>query len=281
MPIHRRFSKEPDPSRIGINPSEVGTSKSGNYGKIKNIKRIFRVKNLRFFGIFLICSLFLFPFGVSAQERKASLQTGRLANGIRVVVEEDHSAPLFAIQAWIRAGSVNEEEDQAGLAHLLEHMLFRRIMPPGSEPGKLAEQVESAGGDINAYTSPDCTVVHLVLPSASSEKGFQAIASVFSGPDFNPSDLEEEKKVVIEEINRSEDLPEGLLMKRLFSESFWVHPYGRPVIGNWESVERFTVQDLESFFRKYYRPERVVISVAGDLPTPAGFPEGGGTGAMG
>lgn len=180
------------------------------------------------------------------------------------MVEEDHSAPLFAIQAWIRAGSVNEEEDQAGLAHLLEHMLFRRIMPPGSEPGKLAEQVESAGGDINAYTSPDCTVVHLVLPSASSEKGFQAIASVFSGPDFNPSDLEEEKKVVIEEINRSEDLPEGLLMKRLFSESFWVHPYGRPVIGNRESVERFTVQDLESFFRKYYRPERIAISAAGD-----------------
>jgi len=259
MPIHvsrqrrdRRFSKEPD--------------KSGDYGKIENINRIFRAKNLRFFGIFLIliCSLFLFPFGVSAQERQASLQTGRLANGIRVVVEEDRSAPVFALQAWVRVGSVNETEDQAGLAHLLEHMLFRRVMPPGSETGKLAEEVESAGGDINAYTSPDCTVVHLVLPAESAEKGIQAIASVFSGPEFDPRDLEEEKKVVIEEINRSEDLPEGFLMKRLFSESFWVHPYGRPVIGNRESVEKFTVQDLKSFFLQYYRPDRIVISAAGD-----------------
>jgi zinc protease len=201
---------------------------------------------------------------VFAQERQASLQTARLANGIRVVVEEDRSVPVFAIQAWIRVGSMNESEDQAGLAHLLEHMLFRRVMPPGSELGKLAEQVESAGGDINAFTSPDCTVVHLVLPAEAAEKGLRAIASVFSAPEFDPRDLEEEKKVVIEEINRSEDLPEGLLMKRLFSESFWVHPYGRPVIGSRESVERFTVQDLKSFFLNYYRPERIVISATGD-----------------
>ena len=189
----------------------------------------------------------------------------RLENGIRVVIAEDHSVPLVAFQTWIRAGSINETDATSGIAHLLEHMLFRKMVPPGSEREKLAERIEDAGGEVNAYTSPDRTVVHMVLPSGEWEQGVSGIGEALRSSNFNPGDLREEKRVVLEEIRRGEDLPQSRLMRELFAEAYWVHPYGRRVLGTPENVRGFTVDDIKEFFETFYRPERIVIVVAGDV----------------
>src|SRR5262245_54551139 len=159
----------------------------------------------------------------------------RLSNGLTVVFEDQHSAKVAAFQAWVKVGSADERPDQAGLAHLHEHMLFKGTSRRG--PGQIAQEVESRGGEINAWTSFDQTVYHVVLASRFAGLGIDVLSDALRHSAFDAAELAREIEVVCEEIKRSDDLPSRRASRDLFATAFQVHPYHRPVIG-WESTVR-------------------------------------------
>src|SRR3954449_6558261 len=186
-----------------------------------------------------------------------------LDNGLTVVFEEQHAAKVAAFQVGVRAGSADEREDQAGLAHLHEHMLFKGTARRG--PGEIARAIEACGGEINAWTSFDQTVYHVVLASRFFAEGMDVLADAVTSAAFDPEELQREIEVVCEEIKRSQDSPTRKLSRELFASAFSRHPYGKPVIGTEASVRSFTRQGILRFYRRWYRPENAVVVVVGDV----------------
>jgi len=186
-----------------------------------------------------------------------------LPNGLTLLVEENHAAPVVAIQVWVRVGSADERADEAGLAHLHEHMLFKGTARRG--PGEIARTIESCGGEINAWTSFDQTVYHVVLGSRFFAEGMDVLADAVTSAAFDPGELEREIEVVCEEIKRTQDSPTRKLSRELFAASYARHPYGKPVIGTEESVRSFTRDGILRFYRRWYRPENAVVIVVGDV----------------
>ncbi len=193
----------------------------------------------------------------------SSIKGFTLDNGLQLIVEEDHSAPVVAIQAWVSVGSADETDDIAGVAHLHEHMLFKGTSKRGV--GEIAKIIEENGGDINAWTSFDDTVYHIVMPSEKYEMGLDIIADVIMNSAFDPKELAKEKEVVLEEIRQNRDIPQRRLIDELFSLSYEIHPYKRPVIGYADSVRKITRQKIYEFYKKFYVPQNIVLVVAGDV----------------
>src|SRR6267143_6540746 len=187
----------------------------------------------------------------------------RLPNGLTVLVEENHAAPVAALQVWVRVGSADELPGEAGLAHLHEHMLFKGTARRG--PGEIARTIEGCGGEINAWTSFDQTVYHVVVASQFLAQGIDVLADAITSAAFDPEELRREIEVVCEEIKRSLDSPTRKLSKELFAAAFTRHPYGRPVIGSEESVRSFTRDGILRFYRRWYQPENCVLVAVGDF----------------
>ncbi|MBI3090727.1 MAG: insulinase family protein [Candidatus Tectomicrobia bacterium] len=187
----------------------------------------------------------------------------QLPNGLTVILEENHAAPVVSLQMWVKVGSALEQPHESGLAHLFEHMLFKGTERRGV--GEIGMQVEACGGDINAYTSYDETVYYLVLASRFFPTGLDILADAIQHSAFDPAELAKEEEVVIEEIRRSEDMPSRRLSQKVFSTSYRVHPYQRPIIGTEESVRGFTREQILDFYRRWYVPNNMVLIVVGDL----------------
>ncbi|HEY8206482.1 MAG TPA: pitrilysin family protein [Myxococcaceae bacterium] len=186
-----------------------------------------------------------------------------LDNGLTVVFEEQHAAPVAAFQVWVKAGSADERPDQAGLAHLHEHMLFKGTERRG--PGEIARDIESHGGEINAWTSFDQTVYHIVLASQFARMGMDVLADAIRRSAFDREELAREIEVVCEEIKRADDMPMRRASKDLFSTLYQAHPYQRPVIGWPETVRSFTREKVLEFYTRHYAPQNMVLAVVGDL----------------
>ena len=189
----------------------------------------------------------------------------QLPNGLKVILKEQHSSPVVALQAWVGVGSADEPEEVAGIAHVFEHMLFKGTARRGV--GAIAREVESAGGDINAWTSFDQTVYHLVLASRFADAGLDIITDALRNSSFDPTELARELRVVLEEVKQGEDSPSRVVTQALFSSAFAKHNYRRPVIGYTRTVERFTRKTLVEFFRAWYVPNTPRSSVAAASPT--------------
>src|SRR5437764_11172970 len=142
-------------------------------------------------------------------------------------------------------------------------MLFKGTARRG--PGEIARSIESAGGEINAWTSFDQTVYHVVLASRFFAQGIDVLADAVTSAAFDPAELTREIEVVCEEIKRSQDSPTRKLSRELFAAAFAQHPYGRPVIGTEESVRSFTREGILKFYRRWYRPENAVVVIVGDV----------------
>ncbi len=190
-----------------------------------------------------------------------------LSNGLTVLLAESHAAPVAAIQAWVRVGSADETADETGLAHLHEHMLFKGTARRG--PGEIARDVEARGGEINAWTSYDETVYHLVLASEFLGDGLDILSDALQASTFDAAELARETEVVCEEIKRSEDMPSRKISRDLFGLSYEAHPYRRPVIGTEQSVRSFDRPKILSFYRRHYTPSSIVLSVVGDFEEKA------------
>ncbi len=190
-----------------------------------------------------------------------------LGNGLTAIVVPDHAAPVAAIQVWVRVGSADEREDEAGLAHLHEHMLFKGTDRRAT--GEIARDVEAHGGDINAWTSHDETVYHLVLASRFLPEGLDILADAIHHSAFDPQELARETEVVVDEIRRGRDIPARRLSEDLFALTYARHPYGRPVIGTEESVRGFTREKILAFYRRHYVPSRMTVVLVGDFDEEA------------
>ncbi len=187
----------------------------------------------------------------------------RLDNGLTVLFEEQHAARVAAFQVWVRAGSADERPDQAGLAHLHEHMLFKGTERRG--PGEIARAIESHGGEVNAWTSFDQTVYHTVIASPFARMGLDVLGDAVRNSAFDAEELTREIEVVCEEIKRSLDAPSRRASRDLFSTAFAEHPYKRPVIGWEETVRSFTREKMLDFYRRHYSPSNMVLAIVGDL----------------
>lgn len=190
----------------------------------------------------------------------------RLPNGLTVVHEENHSAPVVAFQLWVKVGSADERADQVGLAHLHEHLLFKGTARRG--PGEIARSIEAHGGEINAWTSFDQTVYHVVMASRFAREGLDVLADAVRASAFDPDELGREIEVVCEEIKRSLDMPSRKASKALFATCFTRHPYGRPVIGFEADVRSHTRERVLDFYRSHYTPSNIVLSAVGDFTEP-------------
>ncbi len=186
-----------------------------------------------------------------------------LDNGLRVVIQEDHFAPVVAIQMWVKAGSADETPDVAGAAHVHEHMIFKGT---ARRPvGAIAAEVESSGGNINAFTTADHTVYHLVLASRHFATGLDIIADALHNTTFDPNELAKELQVVMEEWKRGEDSPTSRAATELFRLAYAVHPYGRPVIGFRETIEALNRERVVNFYQRWYRPNNMTLVIVGDV----------------
>jgi zinc protease len=186
-----------------------------------------------------------------------------LHNGVRVLVQEYPSSEVVAVQLWVRAGGRDEAPTELGLAHYLEHMLFKGTTTRSK--GFVDRDVEAVGGRMNAGTSLDFTFYHAVLPASRAVPTIEMLADISVNSILDETELELEKKVVIEEMRLSEDTPPRHLSRQLYSMVFDGHPYGRSVLGTPEIIQKLTRQTLLAFYRRHYVPESFTLVVVGPV----------------
>ncbi len=186
-----------------------------------------------------------------------------LPNGIPVIVQEHRGGDVVALQLWVRAGARDETTSEQGLAHYLEHMLFKGTAT--RPPGFVDRDVEGVGGRINAATSWDYTYYHTLLPAAHAVAGIELLADVAVNASLDATLLDQEKQVVLEEMRVNQDNPNRYLSLRLFADLFPGHPYGRQVIGTPDLVRALTRDTLTSFYRRHYVPESFALIVVGPV----------------
>lgn len=186
-----------------------------------------------------------------------------LENGLKVIVHEDSSTPLAAVNILYDVGARDEEEDKTGFAHLFEHLMFG-----GSKNIKsYDEPLQRAGGENNAFTNNDITNYYITLPAENLETAFWLESDRMMELDFSQKSLEVQKNVVIEEFKqRYLNQPYGDVWLLLRPLAYKVHPYRWPTIGKDIShIEKAKLEDVRNFFFKYYRPNNAVMVVAGNV----------------
>lgn len=187
----------------------------------------------------------------------------RLPNGLVVLLKEDHSNPVVAINVWYRIGSAHESPDETGLAHFQEHMVFKGTEKLGV--GEIPDLVKTAGGNLNAGTSYSYTSYYVVLPSRSFVLGLETQADAMMNSVFDPDEFRKERLVVIEEAKMYDDTPESYSYYRAMELGFAKHNYRRPIAGYEKIVSNFTREQLFGFYRRYYCPANAIVVVVGDV----------------
>ncbi|MDL2271763.1 insulinase family protein [Desulfovibrio sp. OttesenSCG-928-I05] len=187
----------------------------------------------------------------------------KLSNGLTVAVQPDHRFPLVSLRLYVHAGSAYETDDQAGISHQLEHMVFK-----GTEKrpkGAVASDVEKAGGYLNAATSFDYTVYLTDMPAAEWKLGMDVLKDMAFHPSLDPDELESEKKVVLAEQKRGEDSPGNRMFKRLQAQALKGTPYERPIIGYPETIMSYSVEGMREYIDRLYQPQSMLLVVVGDV----------------
>ena len=188
----------------------------------------------------------------------------RLPNGLRVIVKEDHRAPTVAHMVWYHVGSMDETNGTTGVAHLLEHMMFKGT--PSIGPGEFSRLVAAAGGRDNAFTSKDYTAYYQQIPKERLGEMMQLEADRMRHLNLDPKEFAQEIKVVMEERRlRTDDQPRSLLYEQMLATAFQAHPYRVPVIGWMNDLESMTVQDARDWYDRWYVPNNAFLVVVGDI----------------
>jgi len=187
-----------------------------------------------------------------------------LPNGVTVLIGEDHSSPVVAINLWVRAGYFDEEDREVGISHVIEHMFFKGT-PDRPRPDQIATEIKSLGGELNAGTYYDSTNYYVVLPSENLRKGLEIEADALMHPLFDPGELKRELEAVLQEGRRKMDTPGAYALEIMFREAFDTHRIRRWRIGEEQALRAITRDDLLAYFRTHYVPERVILSVVGDV----------------
>ena len=198
-----------------------------------------------------------------AQEIDDVVTSFELDNGMQVVVIEDHRVPVVQHMVWYRAGSADEPIGSSGVAHFLEHLLFKGTEQRTAR--SIATAVDAVGGEMNAYTSREHTAYYLRLPVSELQAGVELLADVVSEPAFRLAELDAEREVIIEELLMSEDTPDDLVLTALYESLYPDHPLGRETLGDHDTVAAMTRDEVASFHAQWYRPSNLVVAAAGAL----------------
>src|SRR6266446_4320991 len=187
-----------------------------------------------------------------------------LDNGLRVLVLEDHRNPIVTVQTWYRVGSRNEARGATGIAHFLEHLMFKGTPTYGQ--GQFARLVEQNGGQDNAFTSHDVTSYYVNIAADRVDMVLTLEADRMRHLLLDPKEIESERQVVMEERRtRTEDDPDGYLAEEFLAAAYKAHPYGWPVIGWMADIQRINSPELRAFYNRFYQPNNALLVVAGDV----------------
>lgn len=191
----------------------------------------------------------------------------RLKNGLTVYIIRDSRFPLVCTRLFVGTGSANETAEQAGISHVLEHMVFK-----GTEKrpkGQVARDVESLGGYLNAATSFDKTWFITDMPAKHWKTGMDVVKDMAFHPSLDPAELEAEKNVIVSELKGGDDTPTRRLFEDLQVAGLAHTVYGRPIIGFEKTIRAVTSDDLRAYIRTWYQPQNMMLLVAGDIDPKA------------
>ena len=183
-------------------------------------------------------------------------------NGVRIIHEKMPYVRSLAIGLFVKAGSIDETEKEWGLAHFIEHMLFKGTSSRTTK--MIAEQFDRMGGDINAYTSKEMTCYYATVLDHHAEEALTILADMFFHSRFDEMDIQKEKSVILDEIASVEDTPDDDVDERLWSVMYPNHPIGRSIGGLKETINSFDKELIERYISQHYKAENVVISIAGN-----------------
>jgi len=203
-----------------------------------------------------------------SQQASGNVVKKVLPNGLTVLLKEDHSAPIAAINIWFKVGSVNENAEMTGLAHFQEHMVFKGTNKYGV--GEIAKKIKAAGGNLNAGTSYSYTMYYIVVPSRAFSLGLSVQADAMMNSTFDPDEFKKERIVVVDEARMYDDTPDSYIFYRTMELGFNEHNYRRPIAGYEKVVRKIKRDQLLDFYNTYYKPSNAVLVIVGDIdPTKA------------
>lgn len=199
----------------------------------------------------------------------ASVRRRVFANGLRVLVRRDASAPVTAIVTYVNAGYFDEPDDVVGIAHVLEHMFFKGT--PTRGVGEIARQTKAAGGYLNAATIYDHTLYYAVVPSSGFVSALEIQADAYRNSVIDAGELARELEVIIQEAKRKADSPGAVAIETLYELMHDEHRIRRWRIGREEGLRRLSRDHVVQFYRNYYRPSNTVLVIVGDVDPEAAF----------
>src|SRR5215211_3898941 len=186
-----------------------------------------------------------------------------LDNGLRLITETMPHVRSVTIGIWLTRGSRHESDERSGIAHFVEHMLFKGTDTRTAED--IAQSIDSIGGQIDAFTAKEYASYYIKVLDEHLPLAVDILADIVRNPAFSAEDIEREKKVVVEEIKMVEDTPDDLVHE-LFTQGFWEnHPLGRPILGIRETVESFNADLLRHYFQNAYTARNLIVSAVGNV----------------
>ena len=186
-----------------------------------------------------------------------------LSNGIKVITQKMPHLRSVSMGVWVNVGGRDESSSESGMAHFIEHMIFKGTQKRTAF--QIAKEFDAIGGQTNAFTSTENTCYHAKVMDAHMETMVDILSDIFLNSLFDEREVENERAVILQEIGMAEDSPDEYI-HILSGMNFWNgNSLGRSVLGNRENVSRFDSGGIKRFFHRYYQPERIVISVAGNL----------------
>src|SRR5215208_3135083 len=186
-----------------------------------------------------------------------------LPNGLRLLTEPMPHVRSVSIGVWLARGSRHEPQEQSGIAHFVEHMLFKGTATRSAED--IAQAIDSVGGQMDAFTAKEYASYYIKVLDEHLPFAVEVLADIVMNPAFSPEDIDREKKVVLEEIKMVEDTPDDLVHE-LFTENFWAdHPLGRPILGTKETVESLSQEALRRYFQGVYTAPNLIVAAVGNV----------------
>ncbi len=215
---------------------------------------------------FLALAIVAFSLPVVAGSIADAVTEATLDNGLKVIVQEDHSTDLVAIDISIRAGSAYETAESNGVAHFIEHLLFRGTTKRG--PGQVDMEIESLGATLEARTGRDWAHFYTVVASKYVNQTLEILSDVINNPTFRAEDIEHERKVILDEIARRMSNPTLVVTDLAFDAAYSGHPYGLPIEGTRDRIASITREQIVSHYKKLYVPSNMAVTLVGDVATP-------------
>ncbi len=218
----------------------------------------------RFSAVSLLLAVAAGASPAALAQAPAPVEQFTLANGLSVIVKPDHRAPTVAHMLWVRVGAMDEVDGTSGVAHVLEHMMFKGT--PTVKAGEFSRRVAALGGQENAFTSRDNTGYYQQIPASKLEDVMRLESDRFANSQWLDDEFKREIEVVKEERRmRTEESPHAMLHEQASAVTFLASPYRRPVVGWMSDLDAMTPADVRSFYQRWYVPANAALVVAGDV----------------